>query len=284
MSAALVEPAPVPSALADGLHANVPPSVYYVRELAVASKSGLDLFARTPATFRAWVHEELSDEDTPALTFGTALHMAALEPERFAREYVVEPDFGDCRFKENKATRDAWRLAHASRTLITAADMATLLGMQASLRRHPVAGPMLERSARELTLRWTDRETGLACKARADLHDDELAVGGDLKSAEDASWAGFRRASENYRYHWQDGFYRDGFASCAHTLGLFFFIMVEKRPPFLVGLYEHDPDDLAAAGERMKRLKGRWAECLAKNVWPGLPEGIQTVKLRPWAL
>jgi hypothetical protein len=46
--------------------------------------------------------------DTDALDLGRAIHCAILEPERFASEYIAEPDFGDLRTNTAKAQRAAW--------------------------------------------------------------------------------------------------------------------------------------------------------------------------------
>lgn len=45
--------------------------------------------------------------DTPALALGRAIHCAVLEPERFERDYLVEPEF-DTRSNAGKADRAAW--------------------------------------------------------------------------------------------------------------------------------------------------------------------------------
>jgi len=56
--------------------------------------------------------------ESPAMALGSAVHCAVLEPGRFALEYSPEPVFGDCRLKENKATRDLWRAANEGKKTV----------------------------------------------------------------------------------------------------------------------------------------------------------------------
>jgi hypothetical protein len=47
-------------------------------------------------------------EDTKALARGRAIHCALLEPERWTREYIVEPEWGGRKSNETKAKRAQW--------------------------------------------------------------------------------------------------------------------------------------------------------------------------------
>src|SRR5688572_3818470 len=124
-----------------GVHANIPEERYHERRLGVVSKGALDLVHRSPAHYRAWIDGQL-EKASPALAFGRAFHCAMLEPEKFAQAYAVEPDFGDCRTKANKAARDDWRQCHSAAELLSPDDHATIAGMVASVRAHPLAGRM----------------------------------------------------------------------------------------------------------------------------------------------
>ena len=287
-------PSPGLLELPHGLHADVPPEVYYARYEGLARHSTLELVLDAPALARAW-YDGADDETTPALEFGTALHMAALEPERYATTYVVEPDFGDCRANKRTGTtkeegarnleaRNAWRAAHPGATYLSDDDATRIRGMVSALRAHPVAGPILQYGASEVTCRWQDKATGIECAARADKWHEDIAGLFDLKGLEDASWDGFRLASERYGYHRQDAYYRSGWAATRNTVGGFTFVCVRKRAPHLVGLYEHEPSDIEAGAAANRRALEAMSKALRTGVWPGYQESIQTVKLRPWAL
>jgi hypothetical protein len=271
--------------LPDGLHENVSPDLYYERIPGVANKSALDKLHQAPAKYRAWVTTGDADQDNEALAFGRAFHAAVLEPESFSDTYTVEPDFGDCRKTENKKTRDAWRADHVGKTLLSARDMETILGMRDAVRAHPIAGPLLTGGQAELTAKWTDPETGLTCKARVDYLRRDLQTLVDLKSTQDARPLAFAKSCANYGYHRQAAFYVDGCneAAGAEVADTFVFVAVEKTAPYLVALLEIDEDGISKGRESIRADLHTFKECIETDTWPGYPAEVQTISLPHWA-
>lgn len=267
-----------------GLHANVPPSVYHTRHLGLVSKGALDYVARSPLHYKAWVDRTLADEESPALAFGAAFHCALLEPERFATDYATEPDFGDCRKKDNKAARDAWRAEHAKATPIPPSEQAAIAGMIAAVRAHPLASRMMRDGEPELTVRWQDIDTGLQCKSRADYYVRKHGMIADVKSALDARPEAFRRSVSTYGYHVQDAIYRAGFAAVDAPVAHFVFIVVEKTPPHAIAVYSLDAVTVARGYAAFRARADTLAECLRTNEWPGYPGSIQELSLPAWAV
>lgn len=285
--------------LSHGLHLDIPEDAYHAPDIQLASKHGLDLILDCPARFKA-AFDFGRKEPTEDQYLGTAFHCAALQPDVYLRTYTVMPDFGPTRANEelgitpevgkaNKWRRKAWLAENEGKTLLEADQAKTIEGMVAALRADELAGPLLERSLSEVTCRWRDPRTGVECKARADLWCEELALLDDLKSSFDASWTGFRFASEKYGYYKQDSMYRRGWAATGHTIGVFMFTFIEKDPPYLVAHYEHDPDDIAAGIEANEIALEDLATCLATGEWPGYGiradgrKEIRRVPLRRWA-
>lgn len=285
LAAELEKPLVGISALGHGIHRNVPEALYHRKELGVVSASALAKFAKSPATYAHWVNadDDADEEPSDALALGKAFHCAALEPERYAQQYVVAPSFGDCRKRENKLARDAWRKVNKGRTPIDLETARQIDRMVLALREQPVAGTLLEEGDAEVTIRWRDAETGLECKARADFYREELAAIADLKTTEDATAWGFRRSVANYLYHRQASFYLEGFAAVGAPADSFVFLAVEKTAPHLVGLYSLNDKALAKAYLKTRQLMRQLADCLGADSWPGLPDGIQTIDLPPWA-
>lgn len=264
-----------------GLHENLPESVYHARVLGLASKSGLDEFRRSAAHYRAWV-EGRRDRDSAALSFGKATHCAVLEPERFASEYIVAPDFGDCRKRENKLARDAWNKEHAHCNIIRNADGIAQLGMIRALVAHPLVAPLFDGGAGEVTARWDDPRTGVRCKCRVDHYRPDLATVVDVKTSTDARVESFRRDVWNYGYHRQDAFYRSGLAALGAPVANFIFIVVEKTPPHAIALYSIDAAALARGEQENEMLLERFKHHVTANDYPGYPETIQTIELPRW--
>jgi exodeoxyribonuclease VIII len=100
----------------------------------------------------------------------------------------------------------------------------------------------------------------------------------DVKTTEDASASAFAKSIANYRYHVQDAHYREGFER-----DRFVWIAVEIKPPYAVAVYMDDSDMLALGQSHRDTDLRTYAECKAKNEWPGYPEVIQSIQLPRWA-
>jgi len=259
---------------------------YHRRERGVASAGLLKiLIDRTPAHADAW-YDGADDGDSPALAFGRALHSAVLTPDLYAREYAVEPDFGDCRRAANKAARDEWRAANAGRESVSADAAATIRAMEASLLAHPLGRRLLQLPGEcEATRRWVDPNTGVRCKARIDKWIE--AHGGvvlDLKSTQSASPEAFGKSAATYGYHVQAAHY------LAATEGrpegparAFVLLCVEKTPPYAVAVYQLDADALTLGAELRAEALDVLAQCVESGRWPGFEPKITTLALPGWA-
>lgn len=262
---------------------DVPAAEYHRRELGVASNTVLKLLReKSPAHYRHWVDAE-DDSETPALAFGRAYHCRVLEPERFASEYVVAPDFGDMRSSTNRAKRDAWLAGRPGVTLLSADTSAQIEAMHAALMAHPVAAGIMRQGVSEVTMRWTDPETGVRVKARADWW-----VRGkffmDLKTTEDASPEGFARSVAKYGYHAQHALYCEGARECGEAITNYLIVAQEKAAPYVPAIYHIDTAAEARGYEMVRQGLLTMAECLTANSWPGYGAGIKELSLPPWAL
>lgn len=268
--------------LAHGMHHGVEEGVYHQRIPGLVSKSALDVVRRSPAHLRAWL-DGADEEVTDALEFGRAFHCALLEPERFKKEFRVQPNFGDCRRRGPKAERDAWRATIGDAVIVSHYDHVSIQGMLASVRAHPLASKLLLDGESEVTLRWRDVDTSLECKGRADHFVPRLGVAVDVKTTQDARPWAFRKTVSTYRYTVQQAFYSDGFEAVGCPLRHFVFCAVEKTPPYLCALYTLDSDAVkrgrAAAHEDMIAI----ARCFETDSWPGYDTSIQTIDVPDWA-
>jgi len=268
----------LPSGLAYGVDA----SAYHEKQLGMVSKSALDQLDRSPAHYRAWL-DGGSAKETPALKFGRAFHCCILEPQAFAATYTVVPDFGDCRTKPNKDAKIAWFAANDGRDFIDDNMLAAIRGMEAAVRKHPAASRILLDGASEVTLRWTDQQTGLPCKSRADYYVKSKRLVADLKSTEDASPEAFMRSVAKYRYHVQDALYRDAFHACGEPIEHFALIAVEKEPPYGVAVYTLDTDAVAKGYSLARANIEMMSDCLMNDSWPAYSNGVETLSLPRWA-
>lgn len=237
------------------------------------SKSLLDKIAKSPLHARAYLDGQ-REEPTASMQFGTALHCAALEPERFSSEYKVF--MGDRRTKAGKEAYE--NLVSTGATIISADDHDAITAMVTSIRNHRVAGSLLETGEAEQSVFWQQPATNIDCKCRPDWWSRERGLVVDLKTTDDASPAGFARSVANYRYHVQAAHYMEGTGASR-----FVFVAIEKKAPYAVAVYELDADSLKAGRNLRLRDLDAYASCVEFNQWPGYPEVVQTLSLPKWA-
>ena len=98
---------------------------------------------------------------------------------------------------------------HGGKILLPAHMMHKIEIAAAMIERHPQLSKAFTGGAPEVSIFWTDRATGVPCKARLDYWKPKAIV--DLKSFENSLGLPVRkaiaRAIANYRYHLQAAFY-----------------------------------------------------------------------------
>ena len=263
-----------------GIHSNISATDYHRRELGVVSKSALDLVHRSPAHYKAWIDGVVEDEETDDLSFGTAFHMALLEPERYAATYIEMPKFSG---KGSVAAKEAWLASHADVRPITLDDMLDIGRMVDAVHSHPLAKQMVRNGKAELTLSWKDQWTGLPCKSRLDFYVEELAMIVDAKSTRDARWEAFRKDVAKYGYHRQDALYRAAALSLDMPVQHFVLLAVEKTEPYAIAVYALDAEGVGKGYSSVRADIDTLAECMKSGIWRGYPETIQTLEVPFWA-
>lgn len=277
---------------------NVPAAEYHRRELGVISAGVLRMLnEQTPAHYRAWVDAK-DGGDSPAMALGRAYHDRVLLPELFAKSYVAQATNAprDLRHLRNAkkpsddtlasiAWWDAWQAENAGKTVLTADDFALIEAMYAALMRNPDAADALFTDGEsEVTLRWTDGDTGLKCKARADRWNRRRRFMADLKSTDDASERGFGRSVVRYGYDITHAHYCEAAKECGEPLDCYLIVAQEKRPPYLSVVYQLDVAAEARGYEIRNSGMQTMLGCLATNTWPGYPSGVQPLALPGWAI
>lgn len=276
------------------------PEAYYVRRLDEASNSGLTIIdQQTPLHYHWWVtHPDEDEEQSAALAFGKAFHCATLEPEAFRSTYSVLPVDAPRdmrRFRDAKKPSaetiasidwwDAWESRNSGRVMMTRTSFDLAVAMAGSLRAYRMkfgdvvltGAELFDSCQKEVTLRWVDEETGVDCKARADLWNEELAFAGDLKSARDATYEAFSRAINSHRYHVQHCHYSEGFRCCGHPLKSFAFFPVEKLAPYAPASWHIDAPSEDRGWAIRQRSMRKLAACLKSGEWPGPTITVESI-------
>ncbi len=187
---------------------------------------------------------------TKAMNFGTCFHLAVLEPLRFKTEVVVMPEF---RGTGMYAKKDAWLTENHGKLILSTDEMADCMMMLKAISSHNIASSLLVGGVPELSYFWTDKDTGIECKARPDYRRNGGALI-DIKTTGDASLDDFSRAVLNYGYHISAAHYLNGVSQVlAQSFEKFIIIAVEKEPPYGVQVFEVDFGTLEKGQELCKR-------------------------------
>lgn len=239
------------------------------------SNTGIGYLLKSPSHYIAWKNQP--PESTDAQVFGTAVHLAVLEPDKFYKQVIRKPDGHDGRTKEGKA----WVEANRGKIILSAHNFGAVEGIVEAVYAHPAASSMLQAGKCEQSLIWTDEDTGVPCRLRTDYLRD--GVGIDLKTTIDASPNDFKRSIANFGYHRQAAFYLDGIKACTGISAAgFALIVVEKEAPFAVSVFVIDEASIQIGRDEYKAALRTYAECIQKDKWPGYPTTIQTISLPEW--
>ena len=242
------------------------------------SKSQLDRVAR------AFCFLGRTQETTPAMAIGTAVHTATFEPETFNDLYAVMQPFNR-RTNVGKAQYAQFCAQNIGKTVLTMEENELISGASRAIRRHPIASKMLDDGEPELSFLWSDEETGVECRCRPDWWrgKDNLIV--DLKTTRDASYHAFQKSVVNFRYHVQAAFYMDGLRANGLTVDTWCIIAVENTEPFALAVYNLDE----IAIERGRELYRKDLATIKRHrdtpgAWQGYPLKIEEMSLPKWAL
>ena len=247
---------------------NMPSAIYHGTK--ALSKSGLDQFRRSPAHFRAWQDGITKDESSPALEFGTAVHMAILEPDLFAATYTTFA--GDRRTKEGKAAYEA--VIASGKTPLNQEQWDNITGAAAAVHAHPAAAAFLHNIQTEVSC--FDTWDGVKVKARIDGLGKDYIV--DVKTTQDASPVAFGKSCAQFRYHVQAAWYQR-----ITGINRFIFIAVEKEAPYGVACYELDQPAIDLGHSIIEEQLRTYIECEQLNSWPCYSSAIQSLSLPAWA-
>lgn len=252
------------------------PAAAYFADKALSRSFLWTLIEKSPR--KAWFELEEGKDPTPAMTLGTAIHTAILEPYRWDTDYTVGTQKRTT--KEGKAAYE--EAIAAGRTYLTPEQAATAMGCSAAVAAHEKASKILSGGEPEVSVFWQDEETGLDLKARFDyLRSDGIIV--DIKSTSDANPKDFQRSAWHYGYHFQAAFYLRAAKAVGIPATAFVLIAVETSPPFDVAVYVADQDFILHGEAAVQSALGKAKDCIATQTFPGYGNEIFTLSAPVWA-
>lgn len=246
------------------------------------SVSGLKEFSKSLQHYLDYKAKK--QEATDAMRFGTALHCAVLEPEKFADKIVVMDI--DRRTKEGKVLAEK----HKNDTYVSTRDLSVIEAMHRSLFVHPIAGPII--SATTEREKWLNGS--LTCDhGDVDIHGiadgvvnlQKRKICFDLKTIGDATIDEIEKSIKSYNYHWQAYFYNEMLKQQFGSTFEFFFIFVDKTDHHNVQVVELDEAWLQCAEEQIAPLLDDFYKYLASEenaLYRGYSNTIKKIPCPGW--
>lgn len=277
------------------------PEENYHADRSAVSSTAVRHFQRSPAHFWSRFVLGYEKEKTEAVKFGTLAHKAILEPSSLRDNYLVVPDFGNCTYKENKLSRDAWLAEHGlvwvprhgiksgdgsepTVVLIKEEEAQHIEGMVKAIIAHPKARALLSDGVAEVSGVFREPTTGLKCRIRPDFLSHSLKALVDYKTTIDASFRRFHRDAYERGYQVQLGMYEEGVNQiCGWRPEQTAVIAQEKEPPYAVSVFVCDEGFLSRGQSDFRTACAGIKQCLEEGRWPAYSEELQTLCLPAYA-
>lgn len=258
----------------DGIYTGMPAREYHAADGLNSGK--VNAFIQSPRKYKHFFVDDNEAVDLPAWAFGRLVHGMYLEPDTFLRQVHIV----DAASRRGKAWTEALE-ENPDKEVVLISDIEKAAGVVHSLRQDRDACQLLEGAVFETSLFWN--EDGRLAKARPDIWQQHLRVVTDLKTCGDASPGAFMRSIFRYGYHISAAWYRRGVeAITGEELRQWYWIAVEKEPPYNVQVHFADAAVLAAGDYEIDAALARLDECTATNKWPAYKDGINVIELPAW--
>jgi PDDEXK-like domain of unknown function (DUF3799) len=240
---------------------------------AALNYSGAKALIVSGLHYQAYLNQDR--EVTPALTLGSALHCAVLQPELYAGLYATAPEGIDRRTTAGKAAFAEFATINEGKTILKSEDSLQVERMATAARdllaRHKVTIVKAE-------VMYTVDYCGCPLKSAIDLISEDGYIW-DLKSCLDASPKGFLAAVRSYRYNLQQHFYRTVYEiETKERPRGFRFACVEKETT-ATAVYELGPELTSYAVADFEKAVTLYKSCTALGEWPGYSDDVQTIDL-----
>ena len=240
------------------------------------SFSSVKAFSQSPAHFIAY--KQRKQHETPAMRFGTAVHMATLEPERFEAEYMpLLVRRGTAAYK--KVVED-----NPGKNFLSQTEYDDCLRLRDAVRAHEVASSLLK-DCTEYEKELTGNVHGFPFRGFADGVAPTFVV--DLKTTQKGGPRDFTSDAYRQKYHVQGYIYtRLLMQLTGKPVNEHWLIAVEKTSPYVVTCYRLTEEYL----QRGKRDLDKILEDFRQ--WDGKAQGYDaatafghfTLDVPAWAL
>ena len=251
---------------------------YY--DIDALSNSSLSVLKRSPQEFHErFVTGNQKGEETDAMRLGSAVHMLALEPEKFDGEYVVlegpiNAKTGNPYGRDTKAFTEWLEAASVDETrkILIREDFDSSIKIAQAFHSHEIIEGLMSVGGKEfektllLTYQYDDGSSErVKCKPDCIIPAESIII--DLKTSSDPRPEEFQWSALRYGYYRQAAIYLD---ACEVYYGKefrFLFGVVNSKAPNECGVFELTPSDIQRGRDEYHELIEEYSRRLASNNW-----------------
>lgn len=256
---------------------------YHADKTILGSSGAKPLVEKSAYTFYCEYTNLYPKPENEALSLGSLIHMAVLEPEEFFRNYDRAPDFGDGTTKEGKAKKKEYLASIGpNQKWVSYKDYQIIEGIGNSIANNLVARKLLIGGVAERTGYYQDPSTHIQCKIRPDYYNPITNILVDLKTTRNCSYDAFARDTADYRYDFQMAMYSLGIQIIDGIRPTPVILAVEKKPPYEIAVYRMGKLTINYGLDDYYRAMTLLERCLKNNTWPMVDSSSRTLELPQW--
>ena len=224
------------------------------------------------------------------MDFGTAYHMALLEPDNFKTRYVVAngvPENKDGSPKKSSSEFKGLCANNPGKSILSIPEYNAISQMSDNLFNHSEARKLFSEGDAEVSWFSKDEDTNLLLKGRTDFISETFGYIVDLKTTSDSSKKGIMRTIENFGYALQASHYIRLVKDFTGEDFRYFLVFVQSSAPFLVNVCELSEEYLYWGSNMCQLALKKYADYLSasedrKVHLRGYDESIISVELPHW--
>jgi hypothetical protein len=221
-------------------------------------------------------------QSSEAMDFGSAVHLAILQPEDFANTVVAKPEC-DRRTTKGKEIWAKFQEGLKPGTLILDPDEIAAAARIANTVWHTDWWKEYQKTNPRSEVSCFATLNGIACKARLDSCPMEGPIIVDIKTTVSAKRHTFEKSIWKYGYAIQAAFHMYVARECGLMKSEFILMAIEKSSPYDFQFFRLKPALIAKAMDEITDALERLAVCAAFDEWPGYPKIPHEVDLPAWA-
>lgn len=259
-----------------GIYPDVDIEVYHKEE--GISSTGVSLLLDCPARYYHKYHVTQPEaKEQKEFSVGRALHMYALEPDKFAMHFECMTEEVDLRTKQGRELYAETKAKAEGKHILRVEDTQKVVNMGNAIRKHPIWGKVGAGKA-EQSVYWDDPIFGTRLRSRPDFFNDNVIV--DIKTTE--SVKRFSQSIYSYGYHRQGAMQIDALHAIYGNDRPFILLVVEKTDPYLTACFTLDDLYIGQGRRDYQDACLTYNECVQTGVWPGYDTDVQMIRMPKW--